>query len=230
MLNVAIAEDDFRVALVHERFLEKVQGVTLVGKALTGAETMELLQQQKVDLLLLDIYMPDELGTDLLPKVREHFPDVDIIMITAATEKKLLETSIRNGVVSYLIKPVSLERFVQTIEDYKQYREKLTQAEQTDINQSVVDKLFHKETGKAENHEPLPKGIDTLTLTKVKTMIEKTSSGMTAEELGKQMGASRTTARRYLEYLLSVGQVHADLEYGIVGRPERKYYPSEKPS
>jgi CitB family two-component system response regulator CitT len=41
--------------------------------------------------------------------------------------------------------------------------------------------------------------------------------------MGEKMGASRTTARRYLEYITSTGEVTAELEYGIVGRPERRY-------
>lgn len=87
MLRVAIAEDDFRIAQVQERFLLEVDGIEVVGKALNAKETLEMLEEKKVDLLLLDIYMPDEMGTDLLPKIRAQFPHVDVIVVTAATEK-----------------------------------------------------------------------------------------------------------------------------------------------
>lgn len=119
MIRVAIAEDDFRVASIHERFLLKMEGVKVVGKTLTGEETLKLLSKEHVELLLLDIYMQDQLGTDLLPLIRSDFPHVDVIMITAATEKELVEISLRNGVVDYIIKPVTQERFHLTIENYK---------------------------------------------------------------------------------------------------------------
>lgn len=223
MLKAAIAEDDFRVAEVHEQFLAKVEEVELVGKALNARETMDLLRNNNVDLLLLDIYMPDELGTELLPAIREKFPEVDIVMITAAKDKTLLEKSVRNGVIHYLIKPITLDQFIETIEEYKNRRQLLKTRNQVD--QSLVDHyLGMKGGGKASGKTELPKGIDPLTLTKVNDIITKAKDGLTAEEVGENMGASRTTARRYLEYLISVGDAKAELEYGIVGRPERRYH------
>ncbi|MFD1459376.1 response regulator [Scopulibacillus daqui] len=117
-VKTVIVEDDFRVADIHEKFLEKIPEVEVLGKALNAEQALKLLQDNKVDLVLLDIYMPDELGTDLLITIRSRFPDVDIIMITAATDRSFLEKAIRYGVENYLIKPVSMERFINMIEDY----------------------------------------------------------------------------------------------------------------
>lgn len=222
MIRVAIAEDDFRVAGLHEQFLSTISDVTVTAKALNAEQTMDLLRAHDVDLLLLDIYMPDALGTALLPKIRESFPGVDIIMITAGTDKQLLETSVRYGVFNYLIKPVKLERFKRVIEDYKQKKESL--ASHQEVDQSVVDHYFGHATPSSASKEQSPKGIDALTLQKVKKILSGFTKGLTAEEVGEKMGASRTTARRYLEYLTSTGEGEAELEYGIVGRPERKYY------
>lgn len=70
----------------------------------------------------------------------------------------------------------------------------------------------------------LPTGINSITLQKIKNALRAAQKGMTAEELGEKMGASRTTARRYAEFLVSQEEALAELEYGIIGRPERKYY------
>ncbi|HET7578906.1 MAG TPA: response regulator [Bacillales bacterium] len=222
MIRVAIAEDDFRVASIHEQFLSKVEDIEVVGKALDAGETIDLLSRHKVDLLLLDIYMPDHLGTDLLPDIRNRFPEVDLIMITASTDKHFLEASVRYGVLNYLIKPVSLERFKETIEEYK--RKKEVFASLNEVDQSVIDHYFGHPAAAVTPKDDLPKGIDSLTLEKVKGIMADRDTGMTAAEMGEQMGASRTTARRYLEYLIASGEGRAELEYGIVGRPERKYY------
>jgi CitB family two-component system response regulator CitT len=225
MVNVVIAEDDFRIAQVQELFLQKVSGVKLVGKALNAKETMEILEKGQVDLLLLDIYMPDELGIDLLSKIRENYPTVDIIMVTAATERAMLEKAIRHGVFTYLLKPVTMEKFIETIEAYKKKKKLLTSSEEVD--QSMIDRYFGITNQATINQKDLPSGVDRLTLQNVREVMDELKGGVSIEEMGEKMGASRTTARRYLEYLVSINVCTAKHEYGIVGRPERKYYLKE---
>lgn len=221
-IKVAIAEDDFRVADVHEKFLEKISGVEVVGKALNAEKTFELLDRENVDLLLLDIYMPDQLGIDIIPTIRQKYENVDIIMITAATDKTFLERAMRNGVQNYLIKPITIDRFTNTIEKYLQNRNLLQNKDE--VNQNVVDKLFkNSDDKKIENVEMLPTGIDGKTLHNILEVLKNNQGGLSAEEIGEKMGASRTTARRYLEYLISIDECRSEVEYGTVGRPERKY-------
>lgn len=223
MIKVAIAEDDFRVAMIHEKFLEKVKGVVLVGKALNGQETLSLLEAEEVDLLLLDIYMPDMLGINLIKDLRLHFPNVDVMMISASTDVEMVEASIRYGVVDYVIKPVDFEMFQAKIVNYIQKKNLLSS--NNEVTQNVIDKYFGMPKEIDEELGNTPKGIDPLTLDKVKKiMLEHKELGFTAEELGEKLGASRTTARRYLEYLISTEEARAELSYGIVGRPERKYF------
>ncbi|WP_453990578.1 response regulator [Bacillus nitroreducens] len=223
MINVLIAEDDFRVASIHEQFLTKIENVKLIGKSSNAKETLEWLKKhENIDLLLLDVYMPDKMGTQILPIIRHLHPDVDIIMITAATEKQHLEESIRSGVFHYLIKPVTVEKFTETIKKYIEKKQLLNNTDEVD--QKLADQYFGgKPIQTLEKKIHYPKGIDPLSLEKVKEIISQLDAGITAEEMGERMGASRTTARRYLEYLASTNEVTAELEYGIVGRPERKY-------
>lgn len=228
MIKVVIAEDDFRIAQVQEQFLAKVPGIKLIGKALNAKETMEILDNNEADLLLLDIYMPDELGTDLLLKIREHYPMLDVIMVTAATEKAMLEKAIKLGVSHYLLKPVTMEKFIETIEAYKKKRKILKNRDE--IDQTLIDRYFGGSIQSTVNQRDLPSGVDRHTLKKVKEVIEELEGGISIEEMGEKIGASRTTARRYLEYLVSINICTAKHEYGIVGRPERKYYLLEKES
>ncbi|MFK9090316.1 response regulator [Bacillus salipaludis] len=223
-IQVVIAEDDFRVADIHERFLRKFKDIDVVGKSLNGEQTLQLLKEKNPDLLILDVYMPDRLGSDLLPIIRESFPKVSIIMITAATDKVFLEKALSYGVENYLIKPVNREKFDEVILEYIKKHSLLSSNQE--INQNFVDLLFHKGINeKGGKSTGLPKGIDEITLGKVKDVLQKSIKGLSAEEVGKGIGASRITARRYLEYLSSIQEVKAEVVYGIVGRPERKYYP-----
>ena len=73
--------------------------------------------------------------------------------------------------------------------------------------------------------QELPKGIDKLTLDKVQQVLSSVQiPGLTSEEVAFQIGASRTTVRRYLEYLVSQMILNVDISYGGVGRPERRYF------
>ncbi|MGG4267232.1 response regulator [Peribacillus simplex] len=223
-IRAVIAEDDFRVADIHEKFLKNFDEIEVVGKAVNAKKTLRILEQKSPDLLLLDVYMPDQLGTDLLPDIRRKFPNVDIIMITAATDKEQLEKSLHYGVENYLIKPVEMKRFNQVIEEYLK-KAHLMKSKQ-EIDQDFVDLILKNGSAAAKTNDgpALPKGVDEITLTKVIEVLKASDIGLSAEQVSGQIGASRTTARRYLEYLISVKKCKAEVVYGVVGRPERRYY------
>ena len=223
-IRAVIAEDDFRVADIHEKFLKNFDEIEVVGKAVNAKKTLRILEQKSPDLLLLDVYMPDQLGTDLLPDIRKKFPNVDIIMITAATDKEQLEKALHYGVENYLIKPVEMKRFNQVIEEYLK-KVHLMKSKQ-EIDQDFVDLILKKGSSVSETNDgpALPKGVDEITLAKVIEVLKASDIGLSAEQVSGQIGASRTTARRYLEYLISVKKCKAEVVYGVVGRPERRYY------
>ncbi|WP_057913132.1 response regulator [Peribacillus muralis] len=226
-IKAVIAEDDFRVADIHEKFLKAFDEIEVVGKAVNAKKTLRILEQKKPDLLLLDVYMPDQLGTELLPEIRQKSPNVDIIMITAATEKEQLEKALHYGVENYLIKPVEMKRFNQVIREYLK-KVQLLKSKQ-EIDQDFVDLILKKGDVLPETNEvpALPKGVDEITLTKVIEVLHASDISLSAEQVSGQIGASRTTARRYLEYLISVKRCKAEVVYGVVGRPERRYYKIE---
>ncbi|RXK28301.1 DNA-binding response regulator, partial [Bacillus velezensis] len=133
-----------------------------------------------------------------------------------------LREALRSGVSHYVIKPVSAHKFTEVLLQYREKREWLRS--QPELSQSVIDMFFGSGQKEQKQHNDLPTGINSITLQKIKNALRAAQKGMTAEELGEKMGASRTTARRYAEFLVSREEALAELEYGIIGRPERKYY------
>lgn len=224
MINVGIVEDDFRIASIHQQFLESIEGITVVGQALRAKDAWQMLEEYQVDLLLVDIYMPDQLGIDLVRELKVQYPALDFIIITAATDRELVAGSVAAGAFHYLVKPVELGKLKEVIGRYRQRRAFLQEDRQ--VEQHEIDALFMQGDVAKETvaESDLPKGIHPLTLQKVMDIVGSLTEGTTAEEMGELLGASRTTARRYLEYLISEGKMRAELEYGIVGRPERKYF------
>lgn len=221
--NVLIVEDDPRIAEIHRHFTEKIVGFTVCGIAGTLEDAEKISELLKPDLILLDLYFPEGLGTEILWKLRARHQATDVILITAAKELEPLQEAMRGGVFDYILKPVMFPRFQEALQRFQDHRQQL-QVDNT-INQQDVDRLLHPYKDVNPGEPVYPKGIDPLTLKKIRTVFEQPhQEGFSAEEVGQQIGASRTTARRYLEYLTAAGQLSAELIYGAVGRPERKYF------
>ncbi|KFM98514.1 response regulator [Bacillus clarus] len=222
-IEVLIVEDDIRIAEIHRRFTEKIGGFTVIGTATTGEQAKEWLELVKPQLVLLDVYLPDMQGTELVTYIRNNLHDTDIIMITAASETDVVRHALRGGVTDYIVKPLTFDRFKTSLENYQKGIKQLKQHVQ--LSQEQIENLWSKRGVEANQIEYAPKGIDPLTLRKIKKhMLTVNEEGVTAEMLSATIGVSRSTARRYLEYLISEKKVHAELIYGSVGRPERRYF------
>ncbi len=222
-VEVLIVEDDVRILDINRRFVEKVDGFHVIATATNGEEAKELLECIRPNLVLLDVYLPDMVGTDLVWHIRQIYRTVDIIMITAAKEMEMVQAALRGGVYDYIVKPLVFERFRERLESYREHVMRTSEA--GTVDQEEIDRLMSRRLHPGKMKENvMPKGIDGLTLEKVMHVItQAATTGLSAEEVGKIVGTSRTTARRYLEYLVAEGKVRADLVYGTVGRPERKY-------
>jgi len=228
-VEVVIVEDDARIADLHRRFTERVEGFSVVGIAQGLEDAKVMIELYKPDLILLDLYFPEGTSLDLLREIRAEGFETDVILITATKEMGPLKDALRGGVFDYIIKPVILERFVACLEKFREYFRRLRT--EGIVEQSDVDNLRNlapPAPAPEPQAEELPKGIDALTLKKIRAEFERrdrdAADGASAEEIGARIGASRSTARRYLEHLVSVGFIYPDVAYGSVGRPERRYY------
>ncbi len=225
-IEVLIIEDDVKIAEINRRFIEKVDGFHVVGIATDEIQAKEQLDILKPNLVLLDVYFPGSNGLDMLSYIRQYYRDTDVIMITAAKEVEAIREAVRSGAFDYIMKPLIFNRLQETLLRYMDFHNELNRLNQSgSINQSDVDRLISgagKKDSRTDNSY-LPKGIDKLTLVKIVQAISAAEHGMSADQIAKEIGVSRSTGRRYLEHLVSSGEVFADLTYGVVGRPERVY-------
>ncbi|MDM5102081.1 response regulator [Aeromonas salmonicida] len=218
MIKILIVEDDPAIAEIHRRFVQRLAGFEVLGVALTLFDAREQIGILKPDLVLLDVWLPDGEGFSLLRELRQAGAGLDVILLTAAREASALQEAMRLGVVDFILKPVVFERLRDTLGNYAESRAAL--AALADIDQQAVDALLGTPLQQVAA-AGLPKGIDALTLQRVLAAL--TSVGASAEEIGNRVGVSRTTARRYLEFLVGQQLASPGLEYGTVGRPERRY-------
>lgn len=220
MIRTLVVDDDFMAVSVHRQFLERVPGFDVVGEATTGREALELVEKLRPDLVLLDIYLPDENGIELMRKLRAvAAPPIDVIAITSAKDVDVLRDAMQLGVVHYIVKPFTFLTFRERLETYAEARRRLAdmwQAEQRDI-----DRLYG--LLRTSSEASLPKGISPPTLTLVASLLRDSNSPLSTAELAGRAGISPGVARRYLRFLADSGAVDFTLRYGAAGRPEHLY-------
>ncbi len=224
MINVLIVEDDPMVAEFNKRYLKEIDGFSLVGVANSVNEATKMINHQRVDLVLLDIYMPGENGLALLSQIRSEKKEIDVILITAAADVDKIQTALRFGAVDYLIKPFEFDRFHQALTSYKEKFSYLTQ--QTEMNQKDLDKLLQVKKDEfkvAEPLKPLPKGLSRKTLDIIFNAIkEQGNAPFTTDEVAEMTDISRVSIRKYLKFLSEIHVIDETLTYGI-GRPLYSY-------
>ena len=220
MIRTLVVDDDYRVAELHCAYVERVAGFQLAGRAHTGADALAEVGQLGPDLVLLDIYLPDMSGLEVLQRLREdERTAVDVIAITASRDVDSLRAAMRGGVVHYLIKPFLFPTFEEKLLSYAAARERMTRL--ASAEQGDVDRIFG--ALRSARVEPLPKGLSDATLELVVQALGQSQSGLPAAAVADQAGVSRVTARRYLDHLCQLGRAELTMRYGTPGRPEHRY-------
>ncbi|MFD9890971.1 response regulator [Amycolatopsis sp. NPDC059027] len=218
MIRTLIVDDDFRVAGVHAGFVEEVAGFAVVGTAHTAAEARARVRELSPDLVLLDVYLPDESGLSVLPELQ-----ADTIVLSAATDAASIRTAIRAGALNYLIKPFTTRQLADRLTSYARYRGLL--AEDRALGQDDVDRAFR--VLHEQDRTAAPKGQSTATSRLVSELLRKADGPLSAAEVAGELGMARATAQRYLTALAESGAVRMRLRYGATGRPEHEYHWTE---
>ena len=233
LINVLIIDDDPMVSHINRVYTEKLEGFKVLEEV-NVEKNMEIDAEllKAADLLLLDIYLPDKSGIEILKDIRKENTRLDVIIISASKITEHISTAMQLGVVDYLIKPFTFDRFKQSLSDYKKLYDKLHCDE--GLNQDDIDFLMGKDSpAPKEVEEPpkkesyirdLPKGLNKATLKKIKDYIKIAPiNKFTTQGIAEELGLSRVTVQRYLKYLALNEELEVIKEYGSVGRP-RHYY------
>jgi response regulator of citrate/malate metabolism len=218
VISTLIVEDDYHVATIHSAYVRKVRGFAVAGHASSLASARTEIRRLAPMLVLLDLYLPDGHGLDLLRETLAgtgHRPD--FLVITAARDMASVRAAMQLGTVHYLVKPFTFTQLQERLDAYRDLRgrlERTSEAEQHD-----VDALFGLLRGPA----PLPKGQSGPTMSRIRELLQAASDDVSAGEIAEQVGISRSTAQRYLAEMARQGRIELRLHYGVTGRPEHRY-------
>lgn len=218
-LRVLIVDDEPLAAEGHAAYVRRVPGFDVAGITGTVQETLRVLRSHDVDLILLDLNLPDGNGLDIVRCIRAAGGSTDILTITAAREARLVRSAVGLGVVGYLLKPFTFADLRERLEAYQHYRARLDSPGLT--TQRGVDAVFRDLRRPAVGAGLPPKGLAGEMLEQVIAVLREASpAGMSASEVARPLGTSRVTARRYLQYLADEGRVARSQRATGSGRPE----------
>jgi response regulator of citrate/malate metabolism len=223
-IRVLVVDDEPLIADAHRAYTEKIEGFEVVAVAHSARDAMAALRAGPVDLVLLDLNLPDKHGLEVARALRTAGSGTDVLAVTSARDIAMVRAAVALGVTHYLLKPFTFAAFRDKLDRYRQYRSQLLGAGEV-AAQHEIDRVFATLRGAEDS---LPKGLDARTLDLVLGALRGGDgvSGLSAAEVAGAIGTSRVTARRYLEHLADGGRVVRSPRYGGPGRPEVEYRPS----
>ncbi|MGY1837641.1 response regulator [Blastococcus sp. SYSU DS0510] len=219
MIRVLVVEDEPVAAEAHRTYVDRTTGFATAAVAGTGAVALDALARVPVELVLLDMNLPDTHGLELCRRIRAARLDVDVLAVTSARELSTVRAAAAHGVVGYLLKPFTYAALRDRLQAYAEYRDRLP-ADGAAAGQEDVDRAL--EGPRPQRQASLPKGMHPQTLDNVVTAL-RAAGGLSAAEAAAATGTSRITARRYLEFLAETGLATRSPRYGGAGRPETEY-------
>lgn len=221
-IRILIVDDDFRVAAIHAAYVQQTSGFIVVGRAQTAREARDLTVQLTPDLVLMDIYLPDGSGLDVVRRLLELPRSPDVIVISAARELDAVRAAMQLGAVHYLVKPFGYRVLAERLYAYQRLRRHIDEIGGAP-EQADVDELFGLLRGPAPAAARPEKGHSAPTLELVRNAVQASTTDVSAAEVAERVGISRATAQRYLSYLERHHVVKLQLRYGTAGRPENRY-------
>ena len=220
MIRVLVVDDDFRVAGVHAAYVEKVPGFCVVGEAHSAAAVFDAVGRLGMDLVLLDLYLPDLHGLEVLRRLRAApLGGLDVIVITAANDIASVRAAMQGGALHYLLKPFDFAALQDKLVAYRAMHDDLVSAQRAD--QRDVDRLFGALARTALRTDPT--SVSNHTLAAVEAVLAGGEQGLSAAEVAERVGISRATAQRYLARLEALERATVRPRYGKAGRPEHRY-------
>ncbi|MFB8892561.1 response regulator [Microbacterium plantarum] len=222
MIGVLLVDDEALTLDLHRHYIERLDGFRVVAECSGARAALRALLDSpatdEIDLVLLDMTMPDGSGLDVLRHVRARARDVDVIAVTSVRDADVVRQVVGLGAVQYLVKPFTFADFQERMSQYARYRERASETTGA-ATQAEIDAMLG---ALRPVTAPIPKGLSPETLERVSNRLRE-AGALSAREAAEALGMSRVAARRYLEHLADAGRAERAQRYGAPGRPEAEY-------
>ncbi len=222
ILSCVIADSSLELQSQYAVALSRTQNLHLKETVTTGGELEDCLKRANAHLVLLDIFLNGWGGLSSLRQARIKYPRIDWLVLSSGDDPDVVRGCICLGVFDYLIRPFSTERLERALSAYYQYYQGLTQRTNP-WRQKELDLITGLKGRFFSGLDEYPKGIQVKLLERLRACMEERDKAMSASTAGSYVGISRSTARRYLEYLVERRQATVEYDISSVGRPVKLY-------
>ena len=177
-------------------------------EAANGKEGLEVFRREQPDLVLVDFHMPEMDGLATVKELRKRCQEVPIIVLTVDERQKVADAFLDAGASDFALKPIKAPDLICRLKVHLNMAQHL--AQQKEDKQDIYS----------------VKGISRATLKLVMDYLRTCTEGAFIEEITDNVCLAYPTVHRYLMYLTDQGKVVVEADYGKVGRPKNRYYPS----
>lgn len=201
MIRVGIVDDHAIVRSGLRQFISEQVDLRVTGEAVDGAGALRLARQGEVDVLLLDLAMPDQSGVDALAAIKARFPDLPVLILSGYPEAHYATTLLRQGASGYLNKECDPEEIATAIRTVALGRRYITPA--------VAELLAEQMAGAGER--PLHEGLSEREL----QVFLRLAQGQTVGQMAEAMNLSVKTVSTYRTRVLDKLKLrsNSDLTY-----------------
>jgi len=188
-IRVLLVEDQAVVREGVAAILSYVPDMVVVGQAKDGIEAVEMLNETRPDVILLDLVMPRQDGLATIPIIKEKLPEAHILVLTSFADSERVYQAIKFGAQGYMLKDATHTQLIQGIRDVA-----LGQATLYPSIAMRVIREFNNPTEELNTTEPLtPRELETLRLI---------SSGLSNQEIGQKLFVQESTVAKYVSNIL----------------------------
>ncbi len=203
VVRILVVDDMPLISEGLSLMLAKENNLSIVGKASNGAECMQFLQQQAVDLVLLDHQMPGQSGLEIMHQIRENNKQLKVVMLTFLIDEQLVKNYLEAGANGCLLKHDSPAEFVYGIQQVVAGRQFLS---------STVSKVLSKQLVGDSGVKPVPsENLGELTKAE-REVLSWIGRGLSVEEIGQIRKTTTSTVSRQKQNIMDKLDIHKEIK------------------
>jgi len=197
-IRLLIVDDHPVVREGLRTMLSTDQTIEIVGEASDGAEAVAIIAEEKPNVVLMDIRMPNMDGIEATRRIKDEYPSTSVIVLTMYDNDAYVIDAVRAGASGYLLKDVSRELLLHTVRTVSSGATLI----KTGLLYEAISSLVASKNGNQKSEVSATEGLETLT-PREQEVLKLVVDGRTNKEIGKALGIVEDTVKKHMQSILA---------------------------